>query len=335
MKTSTESVLFLGGIGTLVFLGVRAGKKERQAAASANTTVSGLSSKVSSAKASLASLTNSYNQVVANISSLNAKISALEADMHQNEATYQSQKALLSAQISQAQQQVQSALQPTAISTADPDGYSQAQLMYMEAHPAAVPSGDTIFAQGGYLYLGHSVDGSSEPIIPTIHDAYPTQGDPGFIVGDTWYPTLALAEAESKAIGQPWHGAIYVDPSEFDQYIAKPSNSSSVSHSHSWKPYKVSFSNTPPQSAGSYLDPGSTKHYIRSVVVTPEYTYITSIGNNPNGQPVTIPYRTSDIEFRHGEPGLRGSDGEFFPATVSVQHGIQGYYGSNGKFYPL
>jgi hypothetical protein len=327
MKTSTESVLFLGGIGTLVFLGVSAGKKERLAAASANTTVSGLSSKVSSATASLAALTNSYNQVVANISSLNAKISALEADMQHNEATYQSQKALLLEQISQAQQQVQSALQPEAISTADPDGYSQAQLTYMQANPASVPSGDTVLAQGGYLYLGHSVDGTVEPIIPTVQNAYPTQGDPGFIVGDTWYPTLTLAEAASKATGQPWNGATTIDPSEFDQYIAKPSDASSQTA------FRVSHSNASQQVTTSYVAAGSTNHYTRHVVVTPQYTYVTSQGNNPNSQPVTMAYPTSETVFDHGAPGIRGSDGEFFPDTLSAQHGSEGYYGSNGKFY--
>lgn len=173
----------------------------------------------------LSALVAEYKSTSDSLTALQGKMADLTAQAKQDEVQYQTQKTQLLKEIAQAQQQISVALEPGAVSTTQPDGYSQGQLAYLQSHQALVPSGDAVIAQGGKYFLGHVVDGSEAPIVSHIVGADPTQGDPGFIVGNRWYGTLAAAEAASRATGMPWNGAVNIDPSEFDNYIAKIASS--------------------------------------------------------------------------------------------------------------
>jgi hypothetical protein len=333
VNSKVEGALFLGGVGVLVYLASRDSKRtsalrsqlDRQEVSDASSRSSGTTKAL---QKELSALVAEYKSTSDSLTALQGKMADLTTQAKQDEVQYQTQKTQLLKEIAQAQQQISVALEPGAVSTTQPDGYSQGQLAYLQTHQALVPSGDAVIAQGGKYFLGHVVDGSEAPIVSHIVGADPTQGDPGFIVGNRWYGTLAAAEAASRATGMPWNGAVNIDPWEFDAYVSSPQTTTASSHA-----FHVSHSSAPQRATNSYVEAGSSNHETRRVVVHRNHTYVTSQGTSINSQPRTYAYPTSRTVYEHGAPGMRGSNGEFFPDTLSVSHGSEGYYGSNGHFY--
>lgn len=257
------------------------------------------------------------SQVQQQIQAETQKLQQAQAQVKQEQSQIQQQKKL-QAQVSQLTGELQqAALQKHAVSDAAPDGYNQAQLTYLEAHQNLLPSGQVVAAQGGKLLLEA---GNGHPIVPNIIGVQTSYGDPGFIVGDHWYPNITQANAASASTGMPVNPAYAVDPTRFNPYVTPVTTNNNSSGSY--------FSNNYHNSPGLNYNPYSTQTPTSAAT-----QYRSNNGNvytqNPNGTYTVTSGPGTGMTVNYGQ--VQATIDQFGGGAVQ-NHSGGGHSGGGGSY---